>query len=578
MMRRVLLVLSVMFCVSTTVFGSAPKLVLFVTVDQLRGDMPLRFQDRFGEGGFRLLMERGAYYTNAHFRHSTTFTAVGHASLFTGGNGATHGMAGNDWYDAAGMRDVYCVGDDDYPILDQPNAEGGISPRHLTSSTIGDELLLAGDGHHRVFSVSIKDRGAVIPGGQYGKAFWYDSATGRFITSSYYYEKTPPWVNAWNDADHAGAYRDGSWTLMQPRETYTRRDADDRPFERSYKQLGRTFPHALTAEKPSDYYSTLRFTPMGDEVTVKFVEELIKREQIGQDDDVDLLAVSLSATDYIGHAFGPGSLEAEDNMLRLDRTLAHLFALVDEAVGLDRTLIVLSSDHGVDETPESRHQLTGVDRAVGDSFKQRRAQSGLLHRAEPRQVAVTCCSAGRHFPDAFMAQLNDALKAKFDVTQDLIVRFWNPSFYLDLDVIEERGLKVEEVERELAGAIVKLPGFAFAVTRTDLLRGHIPDEPIMRMVQRAFHPTRSGNVLVVQSAGWYLYPDATKYSAMHGSPYAYDTYVPVFFLGRGIESQWIDRRVAPEDIAPTIARYLGVNPPSGATGDVLGEVTVGSGR
>lgn len=518
-----------------------PRLVLQITIDQLRGDMPLRFKDRFGSKGFRYLMDRGVNFSNAHYRHSTTFTAVGHATLYTGGYAAQHGFAGNDWYDQATGKRVYCVEDDRHALIGkQPKAHKGTSPRNLSSTTIGDELVISSGGTSRVFAVSIKDRGAIIPAGHLGKAFWYSKGTGTFVTSTYYYDAYPAWVKAWNAAGHADRYKDKQWTLLQDRARYVYGNADDRPFEKSYKKLGRTFPHPLgNNEKPKDFYSSLRFTPMGDALTLDFVKELVAQEKVGQGAATDVLSISFSATDYLGHAFGPNSLEAEDNLLRLDQTLADLFAFIDRTVGLDKTLIVLSSDHGIDAIPEYKKSLN--------------------------------FDAGRHDPKKFVEQVNTALRQRFNTDKTLVSAFWNPSLYLDLEAVKALGVDVSVVERALVDEILKVPGIALAMTRTDLLSGRIMSTPITRKVQRAFHPKRSGNVLIVQDQFWYLYPKAGAFAAMHGSPYEYDTYVPILVAGPGLAAQRVSRPVGPEDIAATIAAHLGIKAPSGSVGRPLEE-------
>jgi predicted AlkP superfamily pyrophosphatase or phosphodiesterase len=292
-----------------------------------------------------------------------------------------------------------------------------------------------------------------------------------------------------------------------------------------------------------DFYSALRFTPMGDELTLDFARQLVESESLGEDAVPDILAISLSATDYIGHAFGPNSLEAEDNLVRLDRSIAGFLDYIDQTVGLQHTLIVLTSDHGVDASPEYASSL------------------GL--------------AAGRHQPEQFIKSINATLKQQLDIDRDLVQSFWNPSLYLDWDVIRELQLDTASVERAVADAVLSLRGFAYAVTRTDLLAGRIARDPILEMVQRSFHPQRSGEVLVVQSPFWYLYPDATIFSAMHGSPYACDTYVPIMFAGAGLTPRVVERPVAPQDVACTITAFLGLQPPSGSTGRPLAEVLAG---
>ncbi len=517
------------------------SLVVQITVDQFRGDIPLRFKNHFGPNGFRYLMEQGVYYTNVHYQHSTTVTAVGHATLFTGGHTAQHGIVGNDWIDLETGRRVACVEDDRHTVIgEKAKAHKGTSPRNLTSSTIGDELVLASGGKSRVFNVSFKDRAAIIQGGHLGKAFWFSKSSGEFVSSTYYYDDYPEWVVVWNKAKRVDKFRDQPWVLMDDKESYFYSNADDRPFEKSYKKLGRTFPHALNNVKDEVYYGTLTFTPFGDELTQAFAKGLIRWERLGQGDAIDMLSISFSSTDRIGHAFGPQSLEYEDNVLRLDALLADLFAYIDETVGLDRTVIVLSSDHGTDEIPEFKQSL---------GFE-----------------------AGRHYPKQFIESANAALQRRFNSIEDFILAFWNPGLYLNLETVQKLGLDPVTIEKALAEEMLKVPGIAYAVTRSDLLTGNVANIPIMHRVQRAFHPKRSGNVIIIQDQFWYLHPKAETYSAMHGSPYSYDTYVPIMLTGPSIKPKMVHRQVAPSDIAPSLASYLGIKPPSGSAGTPLVEM------
>jgi predicted AlkP superfamily pyrophosphatase or phosphodiesterase len=543
--------------------------------------MVTRYAERWGDGGFRRLLGDGTHYANAHYDHSTTFTAVGHATLFTGGGPAQHGIAGNDWFDTRSRRHVYSVEDAWHTILGARAAKPheGASPRNLTSTTIGDEMIAATAGRAKVFGVSLKDRGAVIAGGLRGKSFWYDKDTGRFVTSTYYYGEYPEWVRAFNDARPADAWLGKTWALSRDPSSYLYAGADDRPFERPFKNMGRTFPHPLGESPTPEYYGTLRYTPMGDELTVQFAEALIEAEKLGTDDVTDLLAVSLSVTDYIGHGFGPDSLEAEENLLRLDQTLARLFKAVDENVGAGATLFVLSSDHGIDLIPEARVAASRAlpPRVAAASAAPEAPESSAQTAAAGGKNAAagddeTDCAAGRHNPGKLLAALNSALQTRFGAKRPLVTAFWNPSLYLDTSAVAEAGLTEEAVERALAEEVLRMPGFARAFTRTDLLAGRVALDPVARAVAEGFHPRRSGNVMLVQSPFWYLYDKAEEHAAMHGSPYSYDTYVPLLIAGPGVSRAKIYRRVSPRDVAPTLAAYLGVAPPSGSTGAVLPEV------
>lgn len=524
-----------------------PKLVLQITVDQLRGDLPTRFLDRLGERGFRYLLDNGTYYSNAHYRHANTETAVGHATLFTGADPSRHGLVGNNWIDPLTGELVYNTQDDRYHLIGKdPKPHEGVSPHNLLSTTIGDELVISNAGQSRVFSVSVKDRGAIIPGGHAGKAFWYSKSSGKFVTSTYYYDEYPDWVTNWNDANPADRYRGKTWDLLQDRSTYLAKNIDDRPYEADFKPLGRTFPHQYGDNKY--LYLILSLSPAGDELTLDFTKTLIENENVGQGDNVDFMAVSFSSTDYIGHLFGPSSLESEDNILRLDRILAELFEFVDNKVGLENTLIVLSADHGAPEAPE---YMTTIG-----------MESGRFDFTYFRE----------------QGPLNKVLMERYG-RDDLIATHSHPYLYLNRAAIAEAGLDIDEVERFIADEVMKIPGIAYAQTRSDLLAGRISNAPLQVQIRRNFHPVRSGNIHMIQEQYWFLHStdEAQKMgldgiAAIHGSPWVYDTYVPIFFAGNGIPAQTITRRVSPTDIAPTIAKYLNIKFPSGSIGNPLEEV------
>jgi predicted AlkP superfamily pyrophosphatase or phosphodiesterase len=530
--------------------STAPRLVLQITVDQLRGDFPSRYVDRLTEGGFRYLMEKGTWYTDAHYQHANTETAVGHATLATGADPSRHGIVANDWIDQETGAFVYNCEDSRHLIIGSlPIPHQGVSPRNLLATTIGDELVVHNGGRSRVFSVSVKDRGAILPGGHAGKAFWFSKISGQFVTSTYYYDDYPKWVKDWNAAKPTDAYRNKSWELLNDRATYVHGQMDDRPYEADLKPLGRTFPHALGGDTKY-FYLLLTLTPIGDMLTLDFAKALVENEKLGQNDSgaPDYLQISFSSTDYIGHLFGPSSLETEDNILRLDQTLADLFQFIDEKVGLNDTLIVLSGDHGAPEAPEYMGAL------------------GL--------------STGRFAFDWFKTEgpLTKALQKKFG-RDDLISGHSHPYLYLNLEAVSAAGLDLDDVERFVAVELMKIPGIAYAMTRSDLLAGRITASPVQNQIRRSFHPTRSGNIHMIPEQYWFLHSteEAEKMgigsiAAIHGSPWAYDTYVPIFFAGKGVLAQKIGRRVAPNDIAATLATYLGVKPPSGSVGSVLIEV------
>jgi len=518
-----------------------PKLTVFVIVDQLRGDMLPRIHERLGEGGFRRFLDNGVFYANAEYRHSTTFTAVGHASLVTGGNAPEHGIVGNQWYDQESGKRVYCVEDSEHHYLDaETPPEAGTSPRNLISSTICDELVMETGFKGKAFTVALKDRSAILCGGRLAKTFWFDKGSGKFISSTFYYDALPNWVKAWNETEPSKAFRGATWDLMQPRENYIFGNQDDRADEMDYKALGKTFPHALSQVPPEFLNTALYFTPFGDRMTLGFARRLIEEEGLGKDEYPDLLVCGMSTQDYIGHTYGPNSLEAEDNLLQLDAALSSFFAYAEEKIGHDQILFVLSSDHGIHEIPE--------------------------------YMSALGYPGGRIVPQEMLAFAEKALQEKYATTESFLSGFENPCLYLNLDTLRILGLDLGEVEGALAVAMRSYPGIAIAVAASDIAENRLPNSPYMEKISRSFYPARSGNVFIVEKPFWYLYSDASKYAAMHGSPYAYDTHVPVAFSGMGIKPQWVWNSVAPESLAPTLAAFMRVKRPSASTAPLLVEV------
>lgn len=552
--------LSGLFGLSPAIAGdSSPRLIVQITVDALRGDLPQRFAQVLGDGGFRYLLDQGIYYTDAHYRHANTETIVGHTSLATGSVPAAHGMVANVWFDREQDRLAYNIEDPDYHLLtagadvdrkteidptQRAARSHGRSPANILTSTFGDELAVHYGGGSKVFAVSIKDRGAVSMAGHAGKAFWFSKKTGEFVTSSYYYEQYPAWVNEWNAGKPAAAYSGKAWELTHEPSRYLFGAKDNRFYETDVAGFGRTFPHQYG--KVGDKYFTTKLTlsPAGDELTLDFAKTLLEEEKLGQDEVPDYLAISFSSTDYVGHIFGASSLESEDNLVRLDRVLADLFAYLDKKVGLENTLIVLSADHGQPEVP------------------------GHLHEHGIRNA--------RFFETDKLDKTGaiDALKAQFGIGEELIEAYFHPYLYLNHEVIDARGLDRAAVEEAVAAELLKFDGVAYAVSSSALRDDTLPDTLMTRSVLRNFHPKRSGDIYLVFEPNVFINDfDGLVVSSTHGSPWRYDTYVPVIFAGNGLNAARVDRAVTPYDIAPTLSAYLGVKPPSGAVGAVLTEVT-----
>jgi len=553
-----LLLLIISSFASFTAFAEqkAPKLVLQITVDQLRGDMPYRYLDKMGKNGFNYLLKEGVVYKDAHHNHANTETIVGHATLATGALPAVHGMIGNVWYDNKLERLIYNIEDADYPLL-SANADvnqeteidptqrtaksSGRSPRNIQVSTFSDELSIATNGKAKIFGVSIKDRGAVSLAGHMGKAFWFSKSSGEFVTSAYYYDKYPSWVSNWNKTKPTEKYHQQSWQLLQPVEKYEFAKQDDQIWETKLPGFGRTFPHAY-GDMSDGYFNTfLTLSPAGDELTLDFAKAVLINEKLGKDNVTDYLSVSFSSTDYVGHVFGPSSLEAEDNMLRLDRTIAKLLKFIDKKVGLDNTLIVLSADHGAAEVPAYLSSL-GMETSV----------------VAPNEWDK---SAGMK-----------VLKRQFGFDEQLIKSYFHPYLYLDRDLISRRKLSLAQVQKAVAIEIDKLDGVAVAVTSSDLETGNIPNDYLHTLVANNHNNNRSGDIYIVLEAHRFVADmEGLSVAATHGSPWGYDTFVPLVFAGFELDNKIVNQRVSTTDVAVTLSAIVGIKAPSGAQGKILAD-------
>ena len=534
-----------------------PRLILQITVDQLRGDLPLRYRGGFGEGGFRYLLEEGIYYDDAHHAHANTETVVGHATLATGAHPAAHGMVGNLWFDRKAGRTVYNIEDPDYAMLTggagvdseteiDPTqvaaGSDGRSPRTILTTTFADELSIATSGAAKVFGVSVKDRAAVVMAGHAGKAFWFSKSAGQFVTSTYYYEAYPEWVTAWNAKGVPQRYGGASWELLHPIEDYRFGDRDDQSWEPDFAGFGRTFPHPFSTAEDRYFTTKLTLSPAGDQITAEFAKTLIDAEDLGDDDVTDYLSVSFSSTDYVGHLFGPSSLEAEDNLLQLDRTLADLFAYVDREIGLERTLIVLSADHGTPEAPALLRELGRLGGYV-----------------TPDRWDTTAAA--------------ERIRKRFGLEGKLIQGYDHPYLNLSEEARRAVGVDLPALETAVAEELVAFEGVAYAFPSTRLRQGSLPENALTRAVLNNYNPDRSGDIYVVFDPGWFIADfDGLSVTVTHGSPWRYDSYVPIVFAGYGLAPKTVSRRVHTVDVATTLAAIADTRPPDGAAGDVLLEV------
>ncbi|MDA0106574.1 alkaline phosphatase family protein [Vibrio sp. La 4.2.2] len=536
---------------------SKPNLVLQITVDGLRADLIERYKHNFSDNGFKYLMDQGVYYKNANYEHANTETIVGHVSLATGAPPAVHGMVGNVWFDRGLDRLVYNVEDPNYSMLTsgagvdksteidptQKAAAGdGRSPEPILSTTFSDELVISNNGQSHVFSVSVKDRGAISLAGHGGKAFWFSKAQSQFVTSDYYYDTNPFWVDRWNEKAIPAKYSGKRWELSLPKDQYSLQE-NSKDHKVDLGGFARTFPHPYGPASYKYYSTMLTVSPAGDEITADFAKTLLAQEKLGSGDATDYLAISFSSNDYVVHLYGASSLETEDNLIRLDKTLADLFKYVDDSIGLENTLIVLSADHGVPEASPTVNTL---------GFRQPFYFN--------KDALLT---------DALMTRL----KNEFGLEKDVIKLYAQPYIYLDHDLIAAKKVSLRDVQKVIAEEVMKVKGVATAVTSEDIASNRVADSRVNELIRNNYHPLRSGDVYMVFGPRTYINDmDGLTIASTHGSPWRYDTHVPVIFAGHNLKPQTVTRPVTPYDIAPTLSGYLDVSAPSGATGVMLEEV------
>ena len=526
-----------------------PRLVLLIAVDQFRYDYIERFGDLFAGNGIRRLLRDGASWSEANYDHVPTETAPGHATMMTGAWPSETGIIANDWYDRAEGKRVNNVGDASVRALGGGEGEAASSPRNLLCSTLGDELKLATNNRSRVVGVSLKNRAAILPSGRMADgAYWLSSQTGDFASSTYYFERLPEWVARFNSQRPSDKFFGAKWERLLPASEYERRAGpDDAPWERGDGKLPYTFPHVLTGglSKPGpEFYDALAYSPFTNDVLVDFAEQALNNERLGADGDTDVLTVSFSANDIVGHRYGPYSQEVMDVTLRVDRQIARLLDIVDARVGLRNTVVAFTADHGVAPSPPhaAASRLPGGYVKVSD----------------------------------MLAAVRNRLRARFgksserDTTADYIQTYSNGQIYFNRTALERDGVQIEDAERVAGEAALTIPGVARYFTRTQILGGAVPQaDAVARRVLHGYNARRSGDVVFISEPFRYL----SDYVAVatHGTPYSYDTHVPLVIMGGGVAPGRYRQPASPADIAPTLASVLGVQPPSSATGRVLVE-------
>ncbi len=526
-MKKSCISLLMILCSSLLFADGPPKLIIQIVIDQLRGDLIERYHSKFSAQGFNYLLNHGIDYHNAHHPHANTVTCVGHATIATGSYPSLHGIVSNDWYDRKTHKTVYCMDDAQSPILPTLHTKiipSGRSPRNLLTSTLSDEIVLAQRG--RAFGVSLKDRAAITLAGHAGKAFWFDKENGGFVSSSYYYKTYPLWVENWNKQFEA---KEASWDLHAPLDSYYYAKASR--FKNRFPDFGLTFPHHLGSPQSSSYYKFFSMTPMADELTANFAIALLKNEKLGKlSAKTDYLAISFSAMDAIGHQFGPNSLESEDNLLRLDLTLANLFATIEQEVGLKNTLIVLTADHGVSDSSIYLN-------------------SNQIHRSEALKI------------QQLQAVIEHALLKRFNLPKSALASISFPYIYLDQELLNEKQLSIKKVSAFLVELLDHQPGIFKAYS---LVQAKEQGWIAKKVAKMAFS-NRSGDIYLV-SPPYQVNKENQQVKVNHGTPWVYDSYVPLIFAHPAFKPQRVFKPVSTVDIAPTLAALLAITAPSAAVG------------
>jgi len=530
-MKNFFFVLVFLITSNASIAQEKPKLVVGIIVDQMRHEYIHRFEDKFSDTGFKRLMNGGFTFENAHYNYMPTYTAPGHASVYTGTTPAIHGIIGNNWYNKVLKKEIYCAEDSTMMTIGSDTDNGEMSPNNLLTTTITDELRLFTQKRSQVIGISIKDRGAIFPAGHTGSAYWYDKKTGDFITSSYYENELSGWVKNFNKKKRADYYLKQTWDTYKPIETYLESGPDQNNYEAAPMKENPTFPYTLEKGK----YWMVPGTPFGNDILAELAIEALNETTLGEDETTDFLAISFSSTDYIGHSFGPNSKEIQDTYLRLDQNLSEILKVLDEKVGAGNYTVFLTADHAVADVPQYM-----IDNKVPAGY----------------------------FQAKYVGELKSSLNKKYG-EGEWIEFIGNEQIFLNRSLIEEEKLDLGVVQKFVAQEILKYEGIAKSypanlINAMDYNTGALKGDLV-----RGYNQKRSGDVLYIYEPGWMW---RNSKGTTHHSPYNYDTHVPIIFYGKNIKSgKAYDRKVITQ-IAPTIAMMLGIKLPNSVTDEPLVEI------
>jgi predicted AlkP superfamily pyrophosphatase or phosphodiesterase len=512
---------------------SRPKLVVGLMVDQMRWDYLYRFYDRYGDNGFKRLMKEGFNCENTFIPYAQTVTAAGHASVYTGSVPAINGIVGNDWYDRSLGRNVYCVEDQGVKTIGGGPAAQPMSPKNLWTTTMTDELRIATNFQSKVIGIAIKDRGGILPAGHTANAaYWYDPGSGNWVTSTYYMPDLPNWVKSFNSTKIVDSLYKLDWNTLYPVNTYTQSDPDDKPYEGKFSYEPKpAFPHKL-ALLAGKNYSVISATPYGNTMTLEFAKTALLSEQMGADAVTDFLAVSLSSPDYVGHQYGPNSVEVEDVYLRMDKELGSFFEFLDARVGKGQYTFFITADHGVAHVP-------------GFLQEHKVPAASLPYAETDAEIA-----AEKHFN----------LKGIVEASE-------NHQLYLNRRLIDSAKLNMSVVKQYLINELNKQPEILMAFDMEKISETSLPEE-VKEMFNKGYNTKLGGDIQIILKPAYFY---GSKTGTTHGSWYPYDAHIPLLFMGWGVKQGKSFRQVTMADIAPTITALLKIQMPNGTVGKVITE-------
>ncbi len=516
-----------------------PKLVVGIVVDQMRQDYIYRYWNKFGNGGFKKLINEGYFYKNAHYNYVPTYTGPGHASIYTGTTPSTHGIIANDWFIKETGKITYCTDDNSVKSIGTESKAGLMSPKNLLVTTIGDELKINTNQKSKVFAISLKDRSSILPAGHSANgAFWFDGSNGKFISSSHYMNQLPEWVNEFNKLELAKKYLSKGWNTLYSINNYTESISDQNNYEMApNKKDTAIFPYQYNTQLEKNNFEIIKATPYGNTITKDLALACLKAEQLGKSNQTDMLCVSFSSTDYVGHSYGPRSVEIEDVYLRLDKDLEEMINILNNTIGKDNYVLFLTADHGACDVPAHLMDL--------------KIPGGYVNTEDLIKKTKTFCQ--NQFGDS------------------LILSLTNQQLFLNESKINLLKINKSLIENELANFLLTINGVAEAYPSEVLKYENYTEGSFKYLLQKGYNHVKSGNVVFSYNPAWMEYHDK---GTTHGASYSYDTHVPVLFYGFGITKGSSVKKINVVDIAPTISMMLHISFPNGTTGKPLEELFV----